>query len=315
MKHLIPVICVCLLLASCGRAEDDSATLKIAALRGPSAVAMVQWMDSLARADNPSSAITIYDEPLQLRKRMLEGSVDFAVLPTTMAALLYNGGVDYRIVAVPLWGTLYLCGTDTSVATLEDLKGRKVHLMAKGMTPDVTFRHLLEKRGLKPGRDVATDYRFPTHMDLANAAIAGKAELCVLSEPFASQAVNANPRLHILVDLGAEWEKSESVPMAETAFLCRGDLAGNDAVKEIVGALERSAGWVSANPDSAATLAVKYGINPDRQAISRSIPNSHIKVTGTSDAETEIKSYLAIILRSAPDAVGGRMPDEKFYAK
>ena len=302
-------------VVSCSNKRQDDGVTRIAALRGPSAVAMVQWIDSLAKTDNAATEITICDEPLQLRKKMLEGSVDFAVLPTTMAALMYNGGIDYRIAAVPLWGTLYLCGTDTSVRSIGQLKGRRVHLMAKGMTPDILFRHLVKGAGLDPDSDIDCDYRFPTHIDLANAAIAGRTGFCVLSEPYASQVENANPDFHILVDLGREWEKNESVALAETAFLCRGSLSGSGRTKGILGVFNRSAEWVNANPDSAAALAAAFGINPDTAAVRRSIPNSHIKVVATADAENEIKSYLAIFLQDSPEAVGGGMPDDDFYAK
>lgn len=316
VRHWPAVFAISMLsvIACTGNQQRDGVT-KIATLRGPSAVAMMQWIDSLANRGDATTEITLYDEPLQLRKKMLEGSVDFAILPTTMAALMYNGGVDYRIAAVPLWGTLYLCGTDTAVTSLTRLKGHRVHLMAKGMTPDILFRHLVNGQGIDPDTDIDCDYRFPTHIDLANAAIAGRTELCVLSEPYASQVENANPDFHILVDLGREWEKEEAMPLAETAFLCRGDLAGRETVEDAVKAFRRSAEWVNANPDSAAVLARTYGIGPDMAAIRRSIPNSHIKVKGTAEAENEIKSYLAIILKAAPDAVGKRMPDEDFYAK
>lgn len=49
-----------------------------------------------------------------------------------MAAITYNKGMDYRLVAVPVWGTLYLVGQDTAVTEWENLKGKRVYVMARG---------------------------------------------------------------------------------------------------------------------------------------------------------------------------------------
>lgn len=320
MRHslrLIPLLAVLLAVSCRVSPGNDSARIRVAALRGPSAVEMVRLMDSLRCCPDPGMEVLIFDEPLLLRKEMMEGSVDFAVLPLNMAALLYNRGVDYRLAAVPIWGSLYLCGSDTSVRSISDLRGRTVSLMQRGMTPDVLMRHLLESEGIDPDRDLTLDYRFPSHIDLANAAIASRTELCVLSEPYLSQVVAANPSLEVLVDLGAEWRRAEKMPLAETAFLCRGTLADSSdpAVDSLVTALRRSADWAKVHPDSAAALSVGFGINPDRRAVEASIPRSGFEVVRAADAETEIMYYLRVLLQASPDALGNRLPDERFIVR
>lgn len=305
-------------LSSCGgRPGEDSTAIRVAALRGPSSVAMIKLIDSLSACDSPDIEINMFSEPLQLRKMMLDGSADFAVLPTTMAALLYNKGLDYRVAAIPLWGSLYLCGTDTTVRSLAELRGCKVYLMAKGMTPDILFRHLLIRSGLKPYDDVDLDYRFPTHTDLANAAMAGRAPMCVLTEPYLSQALNGNRDLHILVDLNSLWTAFEAGPEAETAFLCKGALADNDraAVTRLTEAYRASAEWVKAYPDSAAALCVRHGINPDTLALLQSIPRTNINVVDAAEAEQYINDYLKVFSGIVPESIGGGMPDEKFIVK
>ncbi|MBO4571355.1 MAG: ABC transporter substrate-binding protein [Bacteroidales bacterium] len=300
-----------------GGKRSEAAVVSVASLRGPSSVAMIRLIDSLSREEAPSFRVEVFTEPLQVRKLMLTDSVDIAVLPTTMAALLYNKGVDYRMAAVPLWGTLYLCGTDTSIRTVEDLKGKKVFLMAKGMTPDVMFRHLLWRNGLEPYADVALDYRFPTHTDLANAAMAGRAPMCVLTEPYLSQALNANPALHVLLDLNEEWARVESAPVAETALVVRSAFAeaSPEAVSAFVEAYRASVEWVNANPDSAAALAVQYGINPDSAAVAGSVPRCNMRVEAASEVRKAIIDYLRVFYDMEPETIGGKMPDEEFIVK
>jgi len=317
--HIIFALCAALLLA--GGCKPKTASTRshtvIAALRGPSSVAMIRLIDSLATAEDSDIEVRLFSEPMQVRKLMLEDSADFAVLPATMAALLYNKGIDYRLAAVPLWGTLYLCGTDTAIRSMQDLRGRKVYLMDRGMTPDVLFRRLLANNGLKPFDDVELDYRFPTHIDLANATIAGRADLSVISEPYLSQALEANPSLHLLFDLNAEWERTEAVPLAETALVCRGALAESNPqlVERIVGAYARAGEWAVAHPDSASTLAVSHGINPDSSAVAASIPRSNINIVKASEASEALFDYLRVFEKMEPSVIGNKLPDEKFIIK
>lgn len=271
-------------------------------------------MDSVDNLENSGIEIKVYDEPMQVRKMMLEGSVDFAVLPSTMAALLYNKGMDYRMVAVPVWGTLYLCGNDTLIKNWRDLKGKKVYLMARGMTPDVLFQYLMNKNGLDK-QDVDLDYRFPTHIDLANATMAGRAETSVISEPYLSIALSKNPSLHILMNLSDEWHKVEGVPLPETTFVCRSEYLEKHKkqVDELVEAYASSVNWVNANIAEAASLSVKYGIVNDLAAAASSIPRSNLRVEKAETVKNEMRDYLKVFYEMDTQIIGGKMPDDRFY--
>lgn len=306
-----------ILSAACSRVPERNDGLKIAVLRGPSAVQAVRLIDSLSRNPEGRWSVSMYDEPLRLRTEMIDGAVDFAVLPTTMAALLYNKGVDYRLVAVPVWGSLYLCGTDSTCHDIRNLRGQRVNVMGRGTAPDVLFRHILDGNGLNPDRDLTLDYSFPAHVDLANAAMAGRTRLCLLPEPFVSLAAAGGSGLTVLADMAEEWRKLHGMPLAETSLLCRGNLSEADtsAVRELLGAYLRSSEWVVSHPDSAAALAVGYGIAADSSALCASIPRSRFNVIRAEDAEKEIDFYLEVFLNSYPDAIGNRMPDEKFIVR
>ncbi|MGN0033532.1 MAG: ABC transporter substrate-binding protein [Candidatus Limimorpha sp.] len=299
-------ISLSLLLLSCSSGGGNGDDVVIASLRGPSSLGMLRVIDSIS--------VPIFNEPLQVRKMMLDSSADFAVLPSNMAALLFNKGLDYRLVAVSTWGTLYLCGSD-DIGSWDDLRGRKVYLMAKGMTPDVLFRHLLIKNGLTPYQDVDLDYRFPTHIDLANATTAGIAGISVISEPYLSYALLKNPSLKILMSLHDEWEKAEGTTLPETAFVCKGEILDNnpELVDRLVDAYRRSAEWVNGNLGEAAELAVKHGIIADTAAARLSIPRSNLKVVDIRDARDNMERYLKILYDFDPNIIGGRILDERYY--
>lgn len=320
MKKLFYLISSILListfLSSCDNGSKKSEnTYTLASLKGPSSIGLLPLIDSINNVENPSLEITISPEPLQVRKMMLEGTADFAILPSTTAALLYNKGLDYQLIAIPIWGTLSLCGTDESINDWSDLKNKKVYLMAKGMTPDVLFRYLLKENDLQPYEDVELDYRFPTHIDLANAVIAGRADMAVLSEPYLSLALLKNNNLKRIFDLGDKWYELKEIPIAETALLCKKELLEKNPefVEKLLKIYSKSTDWVNDNLEESASLAVKYGIVPDSVAALNSIPHSNLKLRLTKDVKDLVKQYLNVFYEMDSVIIGGKMPDEEFY--
>lgn len=310
------ILLISTLLSSCDNSSKKSEnTYILASLKGPSSIGLLPLIDSINNVENPSLEITISPEPLQVRKMMLEGTADFAILPSTTAALLYNKGLDYQLIAIPIWGTLSLCGTDESINDWSDLKNKKVYLMAKGMTPDVLFRYLLKENDLQPYEDVELDYRFPTHIDLANAVIAGRADMAVLSEPYLSLALLKNNNLKRIFDLGDKWYELKEIPIAETALLCKKELLENNPefVEKLLKIYSKSTDWVNDNLEESASLAVKYGIVPDSVAALNSIPHSNLKLRLTKDVKDLVKQYLNVFYEMDSVIIGGKMPDEEFY--
>ncbi len=309
-----------LILNGCRNPGEGPGTVTILALKGPSAMGMVVLMDSLKTVDGKGVNIEVLEEPMQVRARMLVDKPEIALLPLNMASILYNKGLKYQLLAVPIWGTLYLFGTDTLISAWQDLKGKTVYMMGKGATPDILFRYLLEKNGLVPGQDVILDYSFPTHLDLANAVIAGQADLAVLSEPEGSLAQERNGAVRLIMDLNREW--AEAVPenpgLPQTALLVRSDFA-RDHASGILGIAEswkQSTEWVTLHPTQAARLIVDHRILPDSSTAARSIPRSNLQFKYAEDVRSCINGYLKVFFTFNPDAVGGHMPDEKFiYTK
>lgn len=300
----------------CNRKTDSGEAIDILTLKGPSGMGMISMIDSPTRLGRKQVNIEVLDEPMQVRTRLLVDKPEFAVLPLNMAAILFNKGVQYQVLAIPVWGTLYLFGSDTTVRTWKDLKGKPVHLMGKGATPDILFRYLLERNGLVPGEDVLLDYSFPTHVDLSNAVIAGEADLAVISEPLVSMAQARNPDIREIMDLNREWATAvpENPSLPQTALLVRKDFAANNPglVKTIAEAWEKSTEFVSLNPTIAAGMIARQKILPDSTVALKSIPRCNLRFRWASDVKARINGYLQVFLTFNPDAVGGRLPDETF---
>jgi len=318
--RVLYVFCILsvILLGNCtnrtGR-NDQKTVVTIATLKGPSAMGMIKLIDSLDRVEEPGIKVQIVNEPIQVRKMMLDGKADFAVLPTTMAAITYNKGLEYKLVAIPVWGTLFLFGKDSTITRWEDLRHKKVHVMARGMTPDVLFQYLLEKNGLDPQQDITLDYSFPTHIDLANAVAAGRAELGVISEPLVSVVIQKNKQVRAIFDLNREWEKIQGSPVAQTALLVKDGIIEKNPrlVESVLDAYERSSRWVNENPDSAAVLIARYEILPNAEVALQAIPGSGLHFVRARKIRSQITDYLQVFYDMNPQIIGDKLPDETFY--
>jgi NitT/TauT family transport system substrate-binding protein len=290
--------------------------ITIATLRGPSAISMINMID------NTDSSLhynfIIKDEPNQVKSMMLNGEADFAILPSTMAAILYNKGLQYKLAAIPVWGTLYLLGNE-NIRKWQDLTNKRVYMMEKGATPDIVFKLLLLKNGLDPDKDVILDYSFPTHIELAKAVISGRANLAVISEPMVSLVIPQNTKIKPIFDFNKEWKRvmTDSIPFAQTALLVKNSLADKhpEQLERFLKLYKACIYWIFAKPDSAAALIVKHKILPDSSVARSCIPRCNIKLVLTDSIKTGIIRYFKVFYDINHDIIGGKLPDENFFYK
>lgn len=317
VRTLLTVLFLSLWYAACtGPVEKKSNEVHIAVLKGPSAMSMIGLMDKGFTFGNRKAVIQVFTEPAQVQALMVRGETDIALIPGNMSAILYNRGIRYRLVSVPVWGTLFLAGEDSTVHCWNDLRGKKVYLMARGATPDIIFRKLLQLHGLVPDKDLVVDYTFPNHLELFTAITAGRASLGILAEPFLSQAMLNNPKVHLALDLEQEWNKAlnDSVPMMQTALVARDSfcLLQADWLSAFHRAYAGEVEWIRSNPDSAGILCVRFGIVNDSIAATNAVRRSGIRLELAADARQGIGRYLETLWKFNTDAVGGKMPDDSY---
>ncbi len=292
--------------------------MRIATLRGPSAMSMAP----LIRDSREDSTVlySLYNEPQQVRALMLREAVDVAVLPSNFGALMYNRGLPYQLAAVPVWGNLYLLGPAGETWDWEQASGKRIHLMARGMIPDILFRYLLFSHGLDPDRDVFLDYSFPTHIELAQAMAAGKVDYGVMAEPQASMVLDQNPALGRLLSLDEAWAalQPDRLPLPQTAILVHASFAREhrDRLEQFLDRYRDAASWVSSHPVEAGRLIDSLGIIPGAEIAARAIPWSNIRFMRAEEIRSTLTDFFRVLYAYDPVTLGGKMPDEGFiYTK
>ncbi len=255
-----------------------------------------------------------------LRAQAVTGDMHFAAMPTYVAANLYNRGVNLRLVNVAIWGNLYIVGVDgLPVQSMADLRGRRIIVPSRGDTPDLVFRFLAAGKGLDIARDLQIEY-VPSPMEAAGMLATGRAELAVLSEPAATAALmraeREGRRLARLIALRTVWGEVTGGParipqagiVALPAVVDRHDL-----IQAFSDAYNQAALWAAANPSDMGALVARGIEGVTAPAAASALQFSEFRVVPAYQVRAELERYFTTLQQMAPDILGGRLPDARFY--
>lgn len=245
---------------------------------------------------------------------VLKGTPDIAIVPSNLAAQVYNKDLGYVLAGTTGWGALYLVSTDEEVE-IKDLSGKEVFNIAKGLTPDLIFREILSANGLGEEQVTLSYVGGPT--ELAPYIVSGKANLAVVPEPALTVIKGKKPELKILANLNEEWanifQMEKGFPQA--SIIIKKDLVENhkEFVDEFITKLDASIDWVNDNVAKAAEYSVEIGVNFEVPIIEKSIENSNLDFVHVQETKKEYEKYYEVLMNSNEKSIGGKMPDEKFF--
>ena len=289
--------------------KNEKDLIRIGVLEGPSAVSFIKLIDEKHIIDGKKVKIIIRNEPFQIQAMMMKNELDFAVLPTVMAANLYNKGVKYRMIACPIWGTLYLLSNDEKMQLSEE----KIAVFGQNSTADILTKHLIntgkiECQGL--------DYRFNTNQEVAQALLARKVKVAVVSEPLVSSLLEKDSNIFIIKKLTLDGD-IENIPknlFVQSAFLVSDHFIQHHShlIPQVCNAYVNSCNFVNENPEITADLMVKHNIIPNTVIAAKSIELSNIQYIAVFAILRELEHYLQIFYSENPESIGGKMPDDDF---
>ena len=294
-------------------------TLRVAALKGPTAMGMVKMMHDVDEGEpfsNNDYQFTLAGSADEVTPALIKGDLDVACVPANLGSVLYNkteGGVV--CLAVNTLGVLYIVENGESIQSMEDLRGKTIVSAGKGATPEYGLRYLLSENGIDPDQDVTIDWK-SEHSECVAALASGAASVAMLPQPFVTVAQGKLEGLRTALDLTAEWDTLDSgsamitgVAVARKAFVEEHP----EAVDRFLEAYAASAAWVNENPAEAGALIAEQGIVESAAVAEKALPQCNIVcLTGQEMAE-KLSGYLQVLSDAAPEAVGGALPGDDFY--
>ena len=323
MKKLLLFVLITVLCFSAfamGAKEDadysvlNPTNVKVAALKGPTAMGMVKLMDESksSSVNGNNYEFKIVGAPTEITPMLVKGEVDIAALPANLAAVIFNSTKGkVQVIAVNTLGVLYICENGNSVNSLEDLKGKTIYSSGKGSTPEYALNFILEKNGLS---NLPIEWK-SEHTECVAALLKDPNAVALLPQPFATTAMVQNPSIRIALDLNKEWDKVSpesalltGVVVARTEFIKE----NKKAVDNFLESYKMSTEFVNTNINEGSRLIGEIGIIPEKVA-QKALPYCNIVCITGDEMKAILPGYLKVLFDANPKSVGGVLPSEEFY--
>lgn len=308
--------------ASAADTSADDVPLRIAAMKGPTAMGMVKLMDDVdtGTLDAPYT-FDILASTDEIAPLLAKGDIDIASVPANLASVLWNntdGAVT--VLAINTLGVLYLATAGEPLESMADLAGCTIYASGKGATPEYALIYLLEANGIDPDTDVTIEWK-SEHAECVAALVQDPTAWALLPQPFATTAQVKNPNIACVFDLTEEWDAvQEQMPEEERSALLTGVTVVRtafleehpEAVDLFLKRYEESVNWVNEHVDEAAELIGAYDIVVAEVA-KKALPACSIVYIDGEKMKQDLSGYLGVLFEQNPKAVGGALPEDAFY--
>lgn len=341
MKKWLALLCALALsvgmLAGCANTEQSggnspedpdvsqpsaqSVDVRIAALKGPTAMGMVQFMDQAdtgALTDNnyQFSIAAAIDE---INPMLAKGELDIAAVPANVASVLYNNNsAGFQVLAINTLGVLYIVESGDTVNSVSDLQGKTIYATGKGSTPEYALNYILTGNGIDPDTDVTIEWKSEA-AECLSALLAQENAIAMLPQPFVTTAQTKSDAIRVALDLTAEWDALQQGNAAPSTLITGVVIARREFVEtnpEAVSAFldhyKASVEYVNANSAEAAQLVGKYEI-VTAEIAEKALPACNITFIEGSEMQEKLSGYLSVLLEQNPKSVGGALPGDDFY--
>jgi len=317
---LILAVFVVVILTGCTGnqgAGDESATIRVGALRGPTALGLLHLMDAHERGDTTNDYVfELLGSPDEISPRLVRGDIDIAAVPGNLAAVLYDRmDGDVQVLAVVTLGVLHIVDTSGEIHSVSDLAGRTIFASGEGATPEFALNYVLTQNGLIPGEDVNIEFRVE-HAEIAALLETGHAEIALLPEPFVSTVLARIDGLRLALDLTEEWNRVQpDYGLIMSVVLVRREFLENnpEAVTAFMAEYAESIAFMTGNISAGAQLAVDFGIIPSVAIAEAALPRTHMVFLTGEEMRRNLIGFYAVLYDANPASIGGEMPSENFF--
>lgn len=238
------------------------------------------------------------------------GEADMAVLPTNAAVKICSERDDYQLFSVNVYGVLYVVGTK-QISSLADLKGKVVHSIGLGNTPEYVFSKVLENAGIafekevdsaKDGNTVGIKY-YDEASSIVPLILAEKVDFALIGEPAVTNlkakaaASPKNLTIYNLFDLQKEWKdavgsKENGYPQA-SMIVKKSWLETDGFAKALKQTIKANEKYLLNNLVTLNELMQSYGSSLNVVYTKEVIESCNLNVVMAKSAKSDIETYLS----------------------
>lgn len=290
-------------------------TIKVVTPDGLPALSLVNMMDT-KKIDNIQLNYKVEKMSDALIVDMLKREGDIAIVPSNFSAQLYNKKLGYKILGTIGWGSFYVVSRD-NINSLEELKEKEVYTFGKGLTPDLIFQLILEKKGINKN-SIKINY-LSSGNEVASLYLGKKVDTIVIPEPMLSKVLSKSPTSTIVANLNDEWKNvtNSDLGYPQSTLVIKEEIYETNPkfVKEFINKLTESISKLYKNSGETVENVKRNSLSIDTSVLNKVLTRANIFYTPIIDCKEEYNNYFKILELTNKRVIGGKLPDEDIFAK
>lgn len=244
---------------------------------------------------------------------MMKETPDIAVIPSNLAAQLYQKQGEYKILGTLTSSSFYILGRE-SLASWKDLKGKKLYTFGKGLTPDVVLQTMLKKNHME--KDVEIQY-LSSGTEALQKYLQDKNSVVFLAEPLVSQGMGKDSSTKVLFSMEEAWKKQfpETTGFPQAVVVIKKELLEDYRVLvDLDQALQESTSFLHNSPRRQEVLA-RHGFDFPEELWKQILGRANISWKNIAGEKKNYQQYYQILGEENSKLIGGKLPQDSIYAK
>ena len=314
------VLSMAIIGTACSKSKQNKepVTLKISVPDGIPALTMTKMIkENIQLSHNVGMEYNVEKTTDALAAKVLSQEADIAIVPSNLAAQLYNKELGYHIVATGSWGSFYLI-SEENIADISALKGQEITTIGKDLTPDMMLRRMLTLKEITPDEEVTINY-LNGATELAPNFIGGKATIASVPEPMLSMIMSKKPDTHIILDFNEEWKNAYGSENGypQSSLIIKKEILDTYKVEVdlLLKEYEASIKWGNENPKELGDYAQELELAVNKDVLAEALTRANMKYVPIKESLDDYNDFFKVLFEMQPQTIGGQIPDEGIYFK
>ena len=262
------------------------------------------------------TSYTIESNDKKLVESLNKKEVDIALVPTDMAAKVYNKNSSYQIFASIGQGSYYLVTSDPEVRGFNStLINKEIAIAGENSMTDNIVKAILKKNNID---ETLVKFKYTnTVPELVKTLTLGEIYTGIVPETSLTSLLYKHSGLKILASINDAYENTFDISEGYPQFsvIVRKDFAKNNKeyVNKFLFKLKESIEFVNNNPLQAGAYGEELKIPIKPQILSKAIKRCNLKFIEIDKFKQNYEYFFDILYNYNNEAVGGTVPDESIY--
>ena len=262
------------------------------------------------------TSYTIESNDKKLVESLNKKQVDIALVPTDMAAKVYNKNSSYQICASIGQGSYYLVTSDPEVTGFNStLINKEIAIAGENSMTDNIVKAILKKNNID---ETLVKFKYTnTVPELVKTLTLGEIYTGIVPETSLTSLLYKHSGLKILASTNDAYENTFDISEGYPQFsvIVRKDFADNNKeyVNKFLSKVKESIEFANNNPLQAGAYGEELKIPIKPQILSKAIKRCNLKFIEIDKFKQNYKYFFEILYNYNNEAVGGTVPDESIY--